>query len=114
MRRKGRKTLLVILCTLFVIGSQEKVYGQVFFTPATGSQFLYNVTTVVLNASNSSGNFAGPGVTDGGSGVGNFNPSVAGVGSHVVHYIKLGGGAYDDKLVFKYHNFFYRIDCNLS
>jgi hypothetical protein len=86
-----KKYFIIFYFILFLIEAGIPVSGQTF-TPISGSQFLYNVTIVGLNASQASGNFSGPGVTDLGSGIGNFDPSVAGVGSHDVHYIKSGGG----------------------
>ncbi len=58
---------------------------------------MYTVLNVSLKANPASGNFSSPGwrITDTGNGNGIYNPSIAGVGNHLIHYIKTGGGGYD-------------------
>ncbi|MGE5419410.1 MAG: hypothetical protein ACM3UT_04450, partial [Chloroflexota bacterium] len=98
-----RKIYLNSFWFLFLsMGWGSFVIGQdITTTPANSpgrpaGHFLYTLASVNLTGNPSSGSFSCPdapgSVTNpGGSGAGLFNPSLAGVGPHVIHYIKAGG-----------------------
>ena len=83
-----------LLYLLFVGGATVSV-AQSITSPPNGSSYIHTVVNVPLTATPASGTFTGIGVTDLTGGNGTFNPSVASVGAHEIHYVKTGGGAYD-------------------
>ncbi|MBN1990908.1 MAG: immunoglobulin domain-containing protein [Bacteroidales bacterium] len=95
MRSENKLVILFVLITALFSFISSIVNGQSITSPANNSSFIHTVTSVALTATPASGAFSGPGVIDLGGGSGTFNPSVAGVGTHEIHYIKTGGGAYD-------------------
>jgi hypothetical protein len=88
-QRKFFSTFFLILCVIILC----KTATGATINPANGSSFVYSTTSVTLSGSPSSGAFtcdvpAAMGPTS--AGIAIFNPSVAGVGAHVIHYTKAG------------------------
>lgn len=83
------------LLYLLFVGGVTVSKAQSITSPPNGSSYIHTVVNVPLTATPASGTFTGTGVTDLTSGNGTFNPSIAGVGAHEIHYVKTGGGAYD-------------------
>lgn len=91
------RNLKPYIIILILVGLTNFLFAQSITSPPNGSSYLHTVVNVPLTATPASGTFTGLGVTDlgGAGGNGIFNPSVAGVGAHEIHYVKTSGGTWD-------------------